>query len=138
MSGPWYQNGLRFQCTQCGRCCSGEPGYVWVREEDITRIAAEIGLSRPQFESTFVRTVRGMGKSLREFENGDCCLLDEEKRTCRVYQSRPVQCRTWPFWKRNIESPGDWAQAAKSCPGINRGPLFPLEEIENEEGKIEI
>ena len=26
---PWYRDGLRFQCTQCGNCCTGDPGVVW-------------------------------------------------------------------------------------------------------------
>src|SRR5438105_3224904 len=29
-SEPWYQDGLRFSCTRCGHCCTGEPGFVWV------------------------------------------------------------------------------------------------------------
>ena len=33
----WYSEGLRFECTQCGACCSGEPGYVWVDEPWLTR-----------------------------------------------------------------------------------------------------
>ena len=32
---PWYAAGLRFFCTQCGDCCSGAPGFVWVNEEEI-------------------------------------------------------------------------------------------------------
>ncbi|MFM7740581.1 MAG: YkgJ family cysteine cluster protein, partial [Planctomycetota bacterium] len=27
---PWYKDGLRFQCSQCGDCCTGGAGYVWV------------------------------------------------------------------------------------------------------------
>ena len=28
MSDPWYNDGLRFTCTRCGHCCTGEPGFV--------------------------------------------------------------------------------------------------------------
>src|SRR5690606_15561824 len=35
----WYRDGLRFECTQCGNCCTGMPGHVWVDEADIARIA---------------------------------------------------------------------------------------------------
>ena len=31
-------------CTQCGACCSGEPGYVWVNEGEIAAMAVEMGL----------------------------------------------------------------------------------------------
>ncbi|MFM1805538.1 MAG: hypothetical protein RL136_2417, partial [Planctomycetota bacterium] len=30
---PWYAEGLRFECTQCGNCCSGGPGAVWFTPE---------------------------------------------------------------------------------------------------------
>ena len=26
----WYADGLRFTCTQCGNCCTGQPGFVWI------------------------------------------------------------------------------------------------------------
>jgi Fe-S-cluster containining protein len=35
---------LNFTCTQCGNCCSGEPGYVWVTKEEIRRIAEFLSL----------------------------------------------------------------------------------------------
>ena len=28
--------GLRFECTQCGDCCTGAPGYVWVNKAEIS------------------------------------------------------------------------------------------------------
>ncbi len=28
MSTPWYQSGLRFTCTRCGHCGTGEPSFV--------------------------------------------------------------------------------------------------------------
>src|SRR5688572_15148747 len=37
--GPWYADGLDFTCTQCGNCCGGAPGYVWLERDDIVRIA---------------------------------------------------------------------------------------------------
>ncbi len=138
MSEPWYKNGLQFECQQCGRCCGGEPGYVWVFDDDIRKIAAELGLASQRFEEAFVRVVPGLGKSLVEFENGDCCLLDPETRGCQVYLSRPIQCRTWPFWERNIDSPNSWKITAKFCPGCNKGPLFSQEQIEAAEKEIQI
>lgn len=138
MSDLWYKNGLQFGCQQCGRCCAGEPGYVWVNEPEIASIASELGLSILQFEMTFVRTIPRLGKSLLEFENGDCSLLDPETGSCRVYHSRPRQCRTWPFWSRNLDSPNSWKKTAKFCPGCNRGPLHSCEEIEQARKKMEI
>ena len=42
---PWYHKGLRFRCTGCGDCCTGEPGFVWVNSEEIQTLAEAIGLA---------------------------------------------------------------------------------------------
>ena len=42
---PWYHAGLKFTCTQCGDCCSGTPGYVWVTNEEIVALAAATGMA---------------------------------------------------------------------------------------------
>jgi len=72
---PWYKDGLRFTCSQCGDCCSGAPGYVWVNNEEIAALAALVGMSAAAFEDEYVRQV-GIRKSLKEFPNGDCIFLD--------------------------------------------------------------
>ena len=126
----WFKEGLRFGCRQCGRCCTGEPGYVWVTEEEIARIAKAVGLPKIIFENQFVRRVRGQ-KSLTEYANGDCVLYDPETRGCRVYEARPVQCRTWPFWDNNIDLPNSWKKTAKFCKGCDnpKGRLYTVDEI---------
>ena len=126
---PWYQSGLRFGCRQCGRCCGGDPGYVWVDETEISAMAARLGLNRGFFAANFVRNV-GNRKSLVELPNGDCIFFDRETRGCKVYEERPVQCRTWPFWDSNIDTPGSWKKTAKFCPGCNKGDVYSVAEIE--------
>jgi hypothetical protein len=49
---------------------------------------------------------------------------------CAIYDVRPTQCRTWPFWPSNLRSPDDWNRAAQKCPGINKGKLYTFDEIE--------
>ncbi|MEM6471371.1 MAG: YkgJ family cysteine cluster protein [Planctomycetota bacterium] len=129
MSPLWYQEGLQFQCTQCGRCCSGEPGYVWVDADEIRAMADHLEISVAELEHRFIRKV-GARKSLMEYPDGDCILLDPEKRTCIVYQARPTQCRTWPFWDSTISSPKAWAETCYSCPGAGKGRLYSFDEIE--------
>ncbi|MCF0233704.1 MAG: YkgJ family cysteine cluster protein, partial [Thermoguttaceae bacterium] len=128
----WYEDGLRFGCKQCGRCCCGEPGYVWVTEEEIDGMAKELGVSKSQFETAFVRLIRGRKKSLIERANGDCVLFDEKTRGCSVYKTRPVQCRTWPFWEQNVDRPNSWKKTAKFCHGCDNpeGKLYTAEEID--------
>ncbi len=133
MKLPWYSNGLAFQCTQCGHCCSGpSSGYVWVDDSEISALAMQMGMADDidGFERRFVRQV-GARKSLVEYSDGDCIFLDPQSRNCVVYESRPIQCRTWPFWNRNLESHQAWQNTAMSCPGCNRGMVIPLEAIEH-------
>jgi Fe-S-cluster containining protein len=127
---PWYKDGLQFECTVCGRCCTGGSGYVWVSQEEIDSIAAQMELAPLLFEQVFVWTVRSKKRSLKEYPNGDCVLLSDKTRRCRVYAERPVQCRTWPFWSQNLLSPNTWSATASTCPGCNRGKLYTLDEIE--------
>jgi uncharacterized protein len=128
---PWYRDGLRFECTQCGNCCTGAPGYVWVNKEEIEGLARLLKLDVEEFERRYVRQV-GIRKSLVEFPNGDCVFFHGESRTCQVYEARPRQCRTWPFWNSNLASPEAWQQAEGHCPGCNRGKLVTLEKIEEQ------
>ena len=125
----WYRDGLAFECTQCGACCSGEPGYVWVDDSEIAAMAAEMGLDVDAFEKKFVRLV-GYEKSLTEYPDGDCILLDVATRKCTVYHSRPTQCRTWPFWDSTLKKRKDWQATCEVCPGAGTGRLYTFSEIE--------
>jgi uncharacterized protein len=127
MSEPWYQDGLRFQCTQCGHCCTGAPGYVWVNAEEIAAIAAHRAETVAECEALYTRTV-GRRRSLREQANGDCVFYDRT-RGCTVYPVRPRQCRTWPFWESNLRSRAAWQKTCAVCPGSGHGELIPVEEI---------
>lgn len=128
-TSPWYRDGLKFTCTRCGACCTGTPGYVWVGPVEIARIADYRGETVEEFSSRFVRQV-GRRYSLIEKPNNDCVFWDA-RIGCTVYEARPNQCRTWPFWPENLESPEDWDQVRSLCPGSGKGQWFSLEEIES-------
>jgi uncharacterized protein len=135
---PWYQAGLRFQCTQCGDCCTGAPGYVWVNKEEIDQLAAALGCSdTDEFCSQYVRKI-GVRRSLKEFPNGDCVFFDSQSRKCQVYEARPRQCRSWPFWDSNVRTPEAWAETCQVCPGSGRGKLHQIEHIEQQRSVIRI
>lgn len=128
MSQPWYADGLRFACTQCGNCCTGAPGFVWVNDAEIAALAGFRGEPAEEVRGLYTRGEGGTRRSLKEKPNGDCVFYDRMA-GCTVYPVRPRQCRTWPFWECNTESPAAWAEAAAECPGCNRGDLIPAEEI---------
>lgn len=134
---PWYEDGLRFECTGCGDCCSGEPGYVWLNKAEIREMAEIRGQTPEEFEDESVINV-GVRKSLREHGNGDCVLLDAKTRKCTVYAARPRQCRTWPFWDSTIKSPEAWAETCAACPGSGKGRLYTIDEIETARAVIRV
>lgn len=135
---PWYADGLRFTCTQCGNCCTGAPGYVYVTEEEIEKIADFLGdgdgrsrTRRGELGPNHLRRVGRRYSLTEDRKSGDCCFLKhvDGKRVCTIYPVRPLQCRTWPFWDINLESPESWEEAARGCPGMNRGEHHELVQI---------
>jgi Fe-S-cluster containining protein len=124
---PWFQDGLRFECTQCGDCCTGAPGFVWVNDAEAKAIAGALQLPLDEFLALHTRPAP-RGRSLREKANGDCVLYDK-KQGCTIYEVRPGQCRTWPFWESNVKSKAAWERTCAICPGSGRGTLISVEEI---------
>jgi uncharacterized protein len=135
--GPWYEDGLRFTCTQCGNCCTGAPGVVWVNDEEIAAIAEHLDKPVGEIRLMHTRPYAG-GTSLTEFANGDCTFLDPATRRCKVYPVRPRQCRTWPFWNSNLEDEQAWQAAKRTCPGMDCGRLVSLEAIREQAAVIDI
>jgi len=135
----WYTDGLRFTCTQCGNCCTGPSGYVWFDPEELTAMARYCNLTETQFLRTHARKL-GKRWSLAERKTShgfDCVFLRRDpdgKALCGIYPVRPKQCRTWPFWPENLQSPETWEQAAAGCPGMatgleGRGKHYTLHQI---------
>ncbi|MCZ6834779.1 MAG: YkgJ family cysteine cluster protein [Planctomycetota bacterium] len=133
----WYHQGLRFECTQCGNCCTGPPGYIWFEDSEAEVMAESLGLTVAEFRKRHARRVRGRWTlNERKTEHGfDCVFLDREsvpgKAICGMYKTRPGQCRTWPFWSENIDTPETWENVKRStpCPGIGQGQLITIESI---------
>ncbi|MEK7757087.1 MAG: YkgJ family cysteine cluster protein, partial [Planctomycetota bacterium] len=73
----WYHDGLKFTCTQCGNCCSGDPGYVWATKEEVHQIAEFLGRPDGRLDKTHLRRV-GLHYSLTEKPDGDCVFLTRE------------------------------------------------------------
>jgi len=117
------QEGFSFKfnpaiCEECGgKCCIGESGYIWVTPIEIEKIANFLKIEISEFYSTFIEQY-GVKFSIKEkkFENGFACIFfDEKNRNCSIYEVRPSQCRTFPFWdyfKNRV------SEVKKECPGI--------------------
>lgn len=119
------QDGYNFSfdpkaCESCkGRCCIGESGYIWVTPEEITALAKGLNIERENFINNYLLKI-GYRYSIKEIIFNDgfrCIFFDIEERKCSVYDNRPTQCRTFPFWehfKNNIR------EVEEECPGIYR------------------
>jgi len=132
MDDPWYKNGLRFACTECGACCTGSPGYVWLEENDIKSICEHLLISREDFLKRYTRQV-GHRFALKEhMRTYDCVFLKDNR--CQIYSSRPEQCRSFPWWVEQLTSPEAWKEASKHCEGIDHpeGKLYSVAEIHSQ------
>ena len=137
-TGPWYQDGLKFECTGCGDCCTGAPGFVWVNKVEIAQLSQLLNVSVSEFENLYVHKI-GVRKSLKELPvSFDCVFFDSDSRKCQVYEARPRQCRTWPFWSSNLKSPEAWDRTCDQCPGSGTGNLYSLGEIEERRTVLKI
>jgi Fe-S-cluster containining protein len=123
---PWWHGGLRFACQGSGKCCvsHGSDCYVFVTLEDRRRLAATLNIPTRHF------TRRYCSKHEELFhlgtDNKSCVFLDG--RRCSVYEGRPTQCRTWPFWPENMRAK-KWDRVAAFCPGVGKGQVVEAETI---------
>jgi len=128
---PFYASGLRFSCKRCSACCRYDAGFVYLSENDLSKLASALKMQKNDFISVYCRWVSDWGNdevlSLKEKSNKDCILWENG---CKVYMSRPLQCSTFPFWENILSSTKSWDIAATGCPGINTGDLHTKNVIE--------
>ncbi len=89
-------------CAQCGgKCCTGQSGNVRVDAKEMKAIASYLGISKEQVKYEYARKIV-FGYSLAEVklaeENYRCIFFDTDTKTCSIYEARPAQCRSFPFW----------------------------------------
>lgn len=124
------EDGLRFECNGCRQCCGGGPGYVWLSKSDLQDLSSLFEMDDDDFVKVYCRKVRvqeGYAISLKERKDFSCIFL--EAHGCGVYDHRPAQCRSYPFWSEILESDVSWQEEAKNCPGIGAGRLYTPQEI---------
>ena len=121
----FFKNGIRFECTRCGICCTGEPGTVYINKEEMYKIAKYLNIEVDVLKENYLYPFRD-SYSIKELENGDCIFF---KDGCSIYPVRPMQCRTYPFWMMNLRNEKRWEQVKKECPGIGNGRIYTADEI---------
>ena len=113
------KGGLPFSCTQCGRCCKGRTN-VFVNEAEVEKISSHLNIEKDDFIYDYTETKEspdGLVVSLKTISKSasskQCIFLDNGK--CTVYDVRPTQCRTYPFWPQILLGRAEWEAEAARC-----------------------
>jgi Fe-S-cluster containining protein len=89
-------------------------------------MAKHLGLTTRQFTATYCEKTGGY---FHLKETGKDCRFLQNKQ-CTVYEGRPTQCRTWPFWPENLSAKAWSREVAAFCPGVGKGRTYSAEEIQ--------
>ncbi len=115
---------MHFECQPgCTACCRVQ-GFVYLTEEDVTRIAAYLGMPQRQFEARYLYRTRNL-RRLRTPRNIRCAFLTDEG--CSIHSVKPTQCRAFPFWPELVDDAKEWYRASRRCPGIGKGELVQID-----------
>jgi Fe-S-cluster containining protein len=116
---------MRFECQSgCTKCCERQ-GFVYLTEEDISRLAAYLHLDVPAFERRYVYRTRNL-RRLRVPRHAQCEFLKDGG--CSVHPAKPTQCRAFPFWPELVGHKKNWKKTGEWCPGIGKGELVNIAE----------
>ena len=119
------QDGFNYEfdsskCDECGgKCCVGESGYIWISEDEIRSLGEYLGYKTELFKEIFLEKF-GNRYSIKEkpYKGGLACIFfDEKNKNCSIYEYRPNQCRSFPFWgrfKRNFK------ELERECIGVKQ------------------
>lgn len=125
----FYKDGLRFECQGSGKCCTshGEFGFVFLTPEDRKRFSTFLKIRPSEFTKKYCDRTNGVWHLKEDPKQPDCMFLTGK--SCSVYEARPSQCRTWPFWNEVMDAKS-WAKdVATFCPGVGKGKLWTEQEI---------
>lgn len=124
----FWKHGIHFECHQCGHCCTFPGGAIYATEEEFHLIADHLNISSEEFYSTYTFNSDGF-VSIKSLDHGPCVFYNNG---CTIYNVRPTQCRTYPFWPEVVNNENDWFKESKTCKGIGQGKLWTKEEIREE------
>ncbi len=130
----WWGKGVQFQCQGSGKCCTshGEYGFVFLSLDDRKRMAKFLNIAASAFTRKYCeRNEQGAWHLIERKESPDCMFFNSKGKSCSVYEARPTQCRTWPFWPEVMKAKTWNKEVLSFCPGIGKGPLHSGTKISN-------
>merc|ERR1712157_680092 len=85
-------------------------GYA--SKEEIKSIKEYLNIqNKEEFNDKYISNYvnKNSGAVLKsKINSASCIFLNEETNECDIYNVRPLQCRTYPFWPRVMSSCNDW------------------------------
>ncbi len=105
-------------CETCqGRCCTGESGYIYVTKNEIEKISKLLDMDVKIFVDTYLfkKMYKYSIKEVVHENSHECIFYDRDSNGCKIYDARPLQCKTFPFWdyyKTRVD------ELKLECPGI--------------------
>jgi len=123
---------LPFDCSGCGKCCKTR-GEVYLSPNEATKASTLLGLSINEFKAKYVlKEEVTVAMSLdsdnilpgesgwvllqNKEEDGSCIFLGEDN-LCSIYEARPLQCSTYPFWPRIMANKESWNEEVRMADG---------------------
>ncbi len=110
------KNKIQFKCKQCGKCCG--IGFIYLKRREAAVMAAGLKMPLREFKKKYTTFFLFLGRALKWREDGFCVFMSGNK--CSIYDIRPEQCRTWPYWKRITNNNHELKRAQKYCLGIKQ------------------
>jgi len=106
-------------CGTCeGNCCIGESGNIWINKQEIENLSKHLSMNLDELRTKYLEK-RGYKYSLKEVQlskdNYACVFFNLEKKQCSIYEVRPIQCITFPFWDYFIDNK---EEVKNECPAI--------------------
>lgn len=129
----FYENTpIRFECTACGKCCTGDSDthYIALSSAEAAKLRRHLAVSEAWFKRRYVEHLTRDSWGIR-MNNGQCIFLGPQNQ-CNIYQLRPTQCRTYPFWPELLDEEKHWRSEKKFCEGINRGKPVTIRHIKQQ------
>ena len=105
-----------FKCKKCGNCCRDKDGYVYPETAEIRMMAEKLGMEEFEFRRTYLVTETELVTHVKSRADGTCIFLEGDR--CRIYDFRPKQCATYPFWPQNFSYRSNFDRLLKECPGV--------------------
>ncbi|PAF50507.1 YkgJ family cysteine cluster protein [Helicobacter sp. 13S00477-4] len=118
------------ECEPCGgKCCTGESGYIFASIDELLCVSDFLNIPFDEFTQKYVKKVgyRFSFLEKKSMEGIACIFFDDLSKKCLIYEVRPEQCKSFPFWqsyKTDRVSEGEIEKLCGLCRGVKCLKIF--------------